>query len=119
MSRYRSLIFAALGAVAALVPAILADGRIDQVEGTNILLAVLGAATVWFGPSTEYPYVKYVLAALTLAAMAVQTAIIGHAGHIETVTLAEWLQIAAALVVAVTIKFFPNEQPAPLATHAR
>ena len=113
-SQYRSLGFAVLGALAALAPAVLADGRVDQVEGTNILLAVLGAANVFFGKNTAgTPYVKWVLAGLIVVAMAVQTAIIGHGGQIQTITMAEWEQIGAGMVVALLVKYFPNSPSEP------
>lgn len=98
---YGKSIAAALVAVATAVQAALSDsltgGRITQIEGVQIAIAVVNALLVWLVPNLpRWPFMKTALAAV-LAALQLATSLIVDGVSSADVTA---LVIAALMVIA-------------------
>lgn len=107
MTQIRSLLLMVLATGLTALVAALADGHVSQPEAINILLAFLGAAVVFTAPNIPgHDYVKWVLAALTAAAMAVASFI--GSGGITALTPSEWIQVVIAILGALGVGVFPN-----------
>lgn len=99
-SRYGKSIVAGLVAVATAVQAALSDsetgGRITQIEGVQIAIAVVNAALVWLVPNIpSWPWVKTVLAAALAVLQLLTSLIVDGVGSADISAL-----IIAALMVA-------------------
>lgn len=114
MNAYAKSILAVVAAgLSAAVVALTGDAIIDDVELLNILIAVVGAATVFTGPNVPGArFTKFVLAVLT----AVLTLAVNLV--LEGVTLSEWLQLALAGLAALGVYGVPNTPPST-ASHAQ
>lgn len=102
-----ALVLAALSTVAA------ANGHFSQVLLVNVVLAVLGAVTVFWGPNIPGVgplaggQTKLILAAMIALATLLATDIGVH-GDIRAVTSAEWTQVVFAVLQALGAGIVPN-----------
>lgn len=101
MNRYLKfgveVVAAILTAVAA---ALLGDGRIDYSEWVNVLIVGLGAVAVLGAgnfPAGVWAHMKTIVAAVTAGAVLLHS-LLG-----DGVTTAEWFQVAAAVLGALTV----------------
>ena len=104
MREYTKGIAAVVAAIlVALGAALSGNNHIDPVEWVNVAIAGIGAVGVWVAANVNgAPYVKGVLAFLTAALVALQSAIVGG------VTYTEWIQIALAALGAIGVVALKN-----------
>ncbi|HEV2781363.1 MAG TPA: hypothetical protein VGX25_18425 [Actinophytocola sp.] len=107
---YSKALAALVAAVlAAIVPALSGDNRIDATEWVNVAILTLGAAAVFAAPNVPGArYTKVVLAVLTAAATAAASLIS------DGISLTDWLQLALAALGALGVyqlPYSPNPEP--------
>lgn len=90
--------------ISGAVVALTGDGIISNVEWINIAIAGAGACAVFAAPNVPHAmFTKTILAALT-AALTLLVSFIS-----DGVSTSEWLQIAVAILGALTIYAVPNK----------
>lgn len=122
---YGKSIAAALIAVLTAVQAVLSDsatrGRITQVEGVQIAIAVANASLIWLVPNMpQWPWMKTALAAV-LAALQLSTGLILDgisSADVSALIIAALMIVAPAAAPALSLRTAPPADPDP-AVYAR
>jgi len=105
MSLYRKAIVAVAGAVLMLLPAVLSDDRISNVEWVQVAIAAATAYGVWLTANVSTATRAKAAIAGVLAGLNLLVTYLATGGHI---TGSMWANLLIAVVVAAGVLAVPN-----------
>lgn len=112
MNYMKAILAVVATVISAVVVALTGDGIISNVEWINVAIAGAGALAVFAAPNVPHAmFTKSILAALT-AALTLLVSFIS-----DGISTSEWLQIAVAVLGALSIYAIPNKTTEAMSAH--